>query len=46
MGRRKIVVPFLMHPDGQMRRTWTFVMTLCHSRHQYVVVPDKPLKPA
>ena len=28
--------PFLTHPDGQMRRTWAFVMTLCHSRHQYV----------
>lgn len=28
--------PFLMHPDGQLRRTWAFVMTLCHSRHQYV----------
>lgn len=28
--------PTLMHPDGQMRRTWAFVMTLCHSRHQYV----------
>jgi len=24
------------HPDGQTRRTWAFVMTLCHSRHQYV----------
>jgi hypothetical protein len=22
--------PFLSHPDGQMRRTWAFVMTLCH----------------
>jgi transposase len=28
--------PVLMHPDGQPRRTWAFVMTLCHSRHQYV----------
>ncbi len=28
--------PMLLHPDGQMRRTWAFVMTLCHSRHQYV----------
>jgi transposase len=28
--------PFLLHPDGQRRRTWAFVMTLCHSRHQYV----------
>jgi transposase len=28
--------PFLVHPDGQRRRTWAFVMTLCHSRHQYV----------
>jgi transposase len=28
--------PFLQHPDGQRRRTWAFVMTLCHSRHQYV----------
>lgn len=28
--------PFLIHPDGQRRRTWAFVMTLCHSRHQYV----------
>ena len=28
--------PFLRHPDGQMRRTWAFVMTLCHSRHQYL----------
>ena len=28
--------PFLTHPDGQRRRTWAFVMTLCHSRHQYV----------
>ena len=25
-----------MHPDGKPRRTWAFVMTLCHSRHQYV----------
>jgi transposase len=28
--------PFLRHPDGQMRRTWAFVMTLCHCRHQYL----------
>lgn len=28
--------PVLMHPDGKPRRTWAFVMTLCHSRHQYV----------
>jgi len=28
--------PVLMHPDGQPRRTWAFVMTLAHSRHQYV----------
>jgi transposase len=28
--------PMLVHPDGQSRRTWAFVMTLCHSRHQYV----------
>ncbi len=28
--------PLLVHPDGQPRRTWAFVMTLCHSRHQYV----------
>jgi DNA replication protein DnaC/transposase len=28
--------PVLIHPDGQPRRTWAFVMTLCHSRHQYV----------
>ena len=28
--------PLLLHPDGQLRRTWAFVMTLCHSRHQYV----------
>lgn len=28
--------PFLLHPDGQPRRTWAFVMTLCSSRHQYV----------
>ncbi len=28
--------PFLTHPDGQSKRTWAFVMTLCHSRHQYV----------
>ena len=28
--------PVLTHPDGQLRRTWAFVMTLAHSRHQYV----------
>lgn len=28
--------PLLLHPDGQRKRTWAFVMTLCHSRHQYV----------
>jgi len=28
--------PVLPHPDGTRRRTWAFVMTLCHSRHQYV----------
>jgi transposase len=28
--------PLLQHPDGRTRRTWAFVMTLCHSRHQYV----------
>jgi len=28
--------PMLTHPDGQPRRTWAFVMTLAHSRHQYV----------
>ena len=28
--------PVLLHPDGKPRRTWAFVMTLCHSRHQYV----------
>jgi len=28
--------PMLIHPDGRERRTWAFVMTLCHSRHQYV----------
>jgi transposase len=28
--------PVLMHPDGKPRRTWAFVMTLCHSRHQYL----------
>jgi len=28
--------PVLRHPDGQDRRTWAFVMTLAHSRHQYV----------
>ncbi|WP_275761190.1 IS21 family transposase [Ralstonia pseudosolanacearum] len=28
--------PVLRHPDGRDRRTWAFVMTLAHSRHQYV----------
>ncbi len=28
--------PVLEHPDGRARRTWAFVMTLAHSRHQYV----------
>ena len=28
--------PVLLHPDGKPRRTWAFVMTLCHSRHQYL----------
>ena len=28
--------PVLLHPDGKPRRTWAFVMTLAHSRHQYV----------
>jgi transposase len=28
--------PILVHPDGQPRRTWAFVMTLAHSRHQFV----------
>lgn len=28
--------PMLLHPDGKLRRTWAFVMTLCFSRHQYV----------
>jgi len=28
--------PVLTHPDGAPRRTWAFVMTLAHSRHQYV----------
>jgi len=28
--------PFLTHPDGVLRRTWAFVMTLCYCRHQYV----------
>lgn len=28
--------PMLVHPNGKPRRTWAFVMTLCHSRHQYV----------
>ncbi len=26
--------PTLVHPDGQPRRTWAFVMTLANSRHQ------------
>jgi transposase len=28
--------PVLTHPDGKPRRTWAFVMTLAHSRHQHV----------
>jgi DNA replication protein DnaC len=28
--------PMMTHPSGQMRRTWAFVMTLAHSRHQYL----------
>ncbi len=28
--------PILEHPDGKPRRTWAFVMTLAHSRHQYL----------
>lgn len=28
--------PVLVHPDGQPRRTWAFVMALARSRHQYV----------
>ena len=28
--------PILEYPDGRTRRTWAFVMTQCHSRHQYV----------
>ena len=28
--------PILLHPDGKPRRTWAFVMTLAHSRHQYL----------
>lgn len=28
--------PMLLHPAGDVRRTWAFVMTLCFSRHQYV----------
>ena len=28
--------PTLVHPDGQPRRTWAFVMTLANSRHQHV----------
>lgn len=28
--------PTLIHPDGQPRRTWAFVMTLANSPHQYV----------
>ena len=26
--------PTLTHPDGRLRRTWAFVMTLCSRRHQ------------
>lgn len=32
--------PMLTHPDGRVRRTWAFVMTLCHCRHQYVEFED------
>ena len=28
--------PMLLHPAGEVRRTWAFVMTLCFSRHRYV----------
>jgi transposase len=28
--------PLVLHPDGKLKRTWAFVMTLCYSRHQYV----------
>jgi transposase len=28
--------PVVVHPDGRPRRTWAFVMTLAHSRHQYL----------
>ncbi len=28
--------PLLTDPNGVVRRTWAFVMTLCFSRHQYV----------
>jgi hypothetical protein len=28
--------PFLVDPNGQRRRAWCFVMTLCFSRHQYI----------
>ena len=28
--------PTLVHPDGQPRRTWAFVMTLANSSHRYV----------
>ena len=28
--------PFLTDSNGVLRRTWSFVMTLCFSRHQYV----------
>jgi transposase len=28
--------PFLTDPNGTVRRTWAFVMTLCFSRHQYL----------
>lgn len=26
--------PLLAHPDGRVRRTWAFMMTLAHSRRQ------------
>lgn len=29
--------PILLHPDAKPRRTWAFVMTQAHSRHQYLV---------
>jgi transposase len=28
--------PALTHPQGRPGRTWVFVMTLAHSRHQYI----------